>query len=79
MAAPSSSGPTHQDFIDPDTIPFVLFHPSCLWVVWSGMSSEAIATGSALHAVHRHHDRRSDTEDGVHSPRPREILKDGAT
>lgn len=51
MAAPSSSGSFHQDIIYPNTIPFVLFHLSCLGVVWSGISSQAIATGIALYAV----------------------------
>jgi stearoyl-CoA desaturase (delta-9 desaturase) len=51
MGAASISRSMHHDIVYPDTIPFVLFHLSCLGVAWSGCSTRAIATGITLYVV----------------------------
>ena len=51
MVAASISRSMHRDIIYPDTIPFVLLHLSCLGVIWSGISRQAIATCITLYVV----------------------------
>ena len=51
MVAASISRSMHRDIIYPDTIPFVLLHLSCLGVIWSGISPQAIATCITLYVV----------------------------